>query len=135
MSSPEDTPHDATEANRIDRLLDAIDCVKEDRREEARTRLRELIHEDNDFEDAWLWMSVAVDTLDQSTICLDNVLRINPGNTAAASALYRMRESEMHMERRRNSLRFSRDVALGLFWLLFISLLFIMMSTYATMAS
>ncbi|MEL7235027.1 MAG: hypothetical protein AAGK74_11045, partial [Chloroflexota bacterium] len=52
--------------HRIDRLLDAIDLIKEDRREEARVLLRQLINEDGNFEDAWLWMSVAVDSIDQS---------------------------------------------------------------------
>ena len=43
-------------------------------------------------------MSVAVDSLDQSSICLDNVLRINPKNIEAAGALYRIRIPEMEME-------------------------------------
>src|SRR5512145_2200314 len=86
-------------AERIDRLMDAIELVKADRRPEAVGILRELIHIDNDFEDAWLWMSVAVDSLDQSSICLDNVLRVNPGNGEAASALQRIRGPEMLMEK------------------------------------
>ena len=63
--------------SRIDRLMDAVELVKSDHRREAINILRELIREDNDFEDAWLWMSVAVESLDQSSICLDNVLRVS----------------------------------------------------------
>src|SRR5215475_3580624 len=104
------TDHEEAAAYRIDRLLDAIELVKADRRAEARHLLRGLIGEDNDFEDAWLWMSVAVDSLDQSSICLDNVLRINTKNVEAAGALYRIRIPEMAMERRRARLRLYRDL-------------------------
>ncbi|MCU0497695.1 MAG: hypothetical protein MUF87_10120 [Anaerolineae bacterium] len=116
--------------DRIDRLLDAIELIKLDRREEARSLLRQLIQEDGDFEDAWLWMSVAVDSIDQSSVCLDNVLRVNPRNTHAAGALYRLRESEMQMEQRRNRYRFYRDLAFIALWLLIFGVLFAVMSTY-----
>ena len=104
------------QGDRIDRLLDAIELVKANRRGEARHLLRDLIREDNNFEDAWLWMSVAVDSLDQSSICLDNVLRINPKNGEAAGAFYRIRVPEMEMEKRRSRLRFYRDFALSSMW-------------------
>ena len=105
-------------ADRLDRLLDAIELVKLNRRAEARERLRDLIREDNDFEEAWLWMSVAVETLDQSSICLDNVLRVNPRNVDAAGALYRIRIPEMRMEKQRSQLRFYRDMAFSSMWIL-----------------
>jgi hypothetical protein len=117
--------------SRIDRLMDAIELVKFNRRDEAQALLRELIREDNNFEEAWLWMAVAVDSLDKSSVCLDNVLRVNPHNAIAAGALYRMRESEIHMERRRMNLRFYRDMCLGLLWMLFLSLLFAVLLTGA----
>lgn len=107
-----------TETSRIDRLLDAIELIKANRRDEARGLLRDLIREDSDFEDAWLWMSLAVDTLDQAAVCLDNVLRINPRNYQAAGALYRIRVPEMAMKRRRSQLRLVRDMAIGVMWLI-----------------
>jgi hypothetical protein len=107
-----------TEASRIDRLLDAIELIKANRRDEARVLLRDLIREDSDFEDAWLWMSLAVDTLDQASVCLDNVLRINPNNYEAAGALYRIRVPEMEMHKRRSRLRMYRDMAIGVMWLI-----------------
>ena len=119
-------------ASRIDRLLDAIDLLKEDRRIEACDVLRQLIREDNNFEDAWLWMSVAVDSLDQSTISLDNVLRIDPRNIRAAGALYALRESEMRMEKKRASLRSWRDLSLGILWLLIIFLSFAVLFSYSS---
>lgn len=119
-----------TSAERIDRLLDAIELVKMDRHEEARSLLRDLIREDGNFEEAWLWMSVVVESLDQSSVCLDNVLRVNPRNMWAAGALYRLRESEIQMEKRRGRYRLYRDTALGLMWTLSLMLLFAVMFTY-----
>jgi hypothetical protein len=111
-------------ARRIDQLMDAIELLRENQRDEARSALRQLIHEDNDFEEAWMWMSVAVDSLDQSSICLDNALRINPHNTEAAGALFRIRESELELEKRRNRLRFLRDAAFTMMWLLVLFILY-----------
>jgi hypothetical protein len=119
---------DAT--GRVDRLIDAVDLLKEDRRSEAVQILRELIREDGDFEDAWLWMSVAVDSLDQSSICLDNALRINPENVDAASALRRIRGPEMLMEQRRTRIRMWRDLSLAGMWLLVVVLLYAMLFAF-----
>lgn len=115
---------DAVATDRLDRLLDAIEYIKSNKSEKARTLLQSIIHENSDYEDAWLWMSVAVDNLDQSIVCLDNVLRINPNNWQAAGALHRLRESELLMQKRRSRLRFYRDLSylgmmlLAFFWLL-----------------
>jgi hypothetical protein len=121
---------DTTAESRVDRLLDAIELVKDDQRAEARALLRTLINEDGDFEDAWLWLSVAVDSLDQSSLCLDNVLRVNPHNTEAAGALYRIRMPEIEMHKRRTRLRFYRDLALGSMWSLVLFLLYAMLFMY-----
>jgi hypothetical protein len=118
-------------ADRIDRLLDAIDLLDEDHREEAREVLRGLIREDGNFEEAWLWMSVAVDTLDQATVCLENVLRINPKNARAAEALLRLRGPDMALTRRRDRLRDLRDTTIGLFWVIFFASLCASVATYA----
>ena len=120
-------------ASRIDRLMDAIELLKEDRRPEAVVLLRELIREDNDFEDAWLWMSVAVDSLDQSSLCLDNVLRVNPNNGEAASALHRIRGPEIMMERQRGKLRLRRDLATLFFWLLVVGVLYALLFAFTSL--
>ena len=125
---------DAEADSRIDRLMDAVELVKSDRRREAINILRDLIREDNDFEDAWLWMSVAVDSLDQSSICLDNVLRVNPGNFNAASALHRTRSPEMEMEKRRGRIRIYRDLAFAGLWLLVVVLLYSLLFTFLNAA-
>lgn len=120
----------AEAASRIDRLMDAIELVKTDHRREAINILRELIREDNNFEDAWLWMSVAVESLDQSSICLDNVLRVNPGNFNAASALHRIRSPEMEMEKKRGRIRMYRDLAFAGFWILVVVLMYLLLFTF-----
>ncbi|MFW5709255.1 MAG: hypothetical protein ACOCX5_03440, partial [Chloroflexota bacterium] len=63
------------------------------------------------------------------TVCLDNVLRVNPKNAQAADALYRLRESEIMMEKRRAKLRFYRDISLASMWVLVIGLLNLMWIT------
>lgn len=110
--------HGEDAAERLEQLLDAIDLIKADRRDEALPILRGLIRHDSNHEAAWLWMSVAVESVDQSILCLDNVLRINPHNTIAAGALYRLRRDEMASEKRRAQLRNYRDLAVALSWLL-----------------
>lgn len=106
--------------DRVERLLDAIDLIKQNELSDARSLLRSIIHEDGNYEDAWLWMSVAVDSLDQSIVCLDNVLRINPDNWQAAGAMHRLRESELLMQKRRSQLRFYRDLSyMGMMLLVF----------------
>jgi hypothetical protein len=111
-------PHNDEQARqaRIDTLLDAIELIRGDQREAALALLRGLIREDSDFEHAWLWMSVAVETLDQSAVCLDNVLRINPNNRDAAAAYYRISIPEIQMRARRDRLRSARDVVGAAFW-------------------
>jgi hypothetical protein len=122
MSATEQSPEDP-KAERIDRLVDAIDMIRANRREEARAILSAIIGDDSNFEDAWLWMSVAVDSLDQAAVCLDNVLRINPRNVNAAAALYRIRVRDLAMERRRRRLRGARDLAFAAFWLVVVVVL------------
>lgn len=113
-------------AERLERLLDAIDLIKEDRRSAALPILRGLIRDDKDHEEAWLWMSVAVESVDQSILCLDNVLRINPKNSVAAGALYRLRRDDMTSQKRRSQLRNYRDLATIILWLLILGSLFSM---------
>jgi tetratricopeptide (TPR) repeat protein len=118
---------------RVERLLDAIELIHDNRRQEAIPLLRSLISEDKDYEDAWLWMSVAVESIDQSILCLDNVLRINPKNAEAAGALYRLRALELQDERKRASLRFYRDSAFTTLWMLIALVMVAIVHTYWNM--
>jgi len=123
---------DAESSTPIHRLLDAIELVQANRKAEAVPILRELIGGNNNLEEAWLWMSVAVDSMDQSLICLDNVLRINPHNETALRARLRLREIELASERKRGQLRSSRDTAFGAFWLLVVSIIVAIIHAYST---
>jgi tetratricopeptide (TPR) repeat protein len=116
--------------NKIDRLLDAIELVKADSREEAMSILRGLIREDSDFEEAWLWMSLVVENLDQSILCLDNVLRINPDNVNAATALYHLRQAELAAEEKRARLRGYRNWAIVSMWTLIMLILFSVLASF-----
>jgi len=120
-------PDGDTQANRANRLMDAIELIQDDANERAIAILRELIREDKDFEDAWLWMSVAVESIDQSVVCLDNVLRINPDNVQASLALYRLRASDLQHEAHRNRLKSIRDFNLFALWSLFLVLIFVIL--------
>lgn len=120
--------------HKIDRLLDAIDLVKADDRAAALPILRDLIREDSNFEDAWLWMSLAVDEMDQSIICLDNVLRINPDNAQASTALYHLQQAEYAAYQKRSQIRRYRDFSAVALWLLIGGLLFATVLTLASQA-
>lgn len=121
--------------HKIDRLLDAVELVKADKRQEAMPLLRQLIREDSNFEDAWLWMSVAVENIDETIICLDNVLRINPNNANAATALYRLHQAEAETERERLRLRQLRDWAFTAFWLLIVLIICSVLGAYGALMS
>lgn len=126
---------DTQQPHKVDRLLDAIELIKADKRAEAMPILRTIIHEDSNFEDAWLWMSVAVDEIDQSIVCLDNVLRINPDNLDASTALYHLRQADLRVEQKRARLRQYRTLSVVGFWLLIgILLIGIMLSYNAELA-
>lgn len=95
--------------------------------------LREIIAENSDFEDAWLWMSLAVDTLDQSVVCLDNALRVNPGNSRALAALLRLREGDMVLVGRRGRYKLFRDLSVTSMWLLVIISLCSALATFGAL--
>lgn len=111
-------------ASRTERLFDAIDMIESGRRQQALPLLRSLIQENSNDENAWLWMSVAVENIDQSVVCLDNVLRINPKNSVAAAALYNLRKREIASEQAREKLRARRNLAFTGLWMLIFVLMF-----------
>ena len=75
-------------ASPISNLLhEGIDAVKARDFEKARRLLTQVVEQDEHNEQAWLWLSGAVDTDEDRRICLENVLAINPSNTAARHGL------------------------------------------------
>lgn len=54
---------------------------------EARALLERVIDLDQYNEDAWLWLSNAVESVEEQRTCLENVLIINPNNERARAGL------------------------------------------------
>jgi len=54
---------------------------------EAETLLLRVVEADEEHEQAWLWLSGAVQTDEDRRVCLENVLTINPDNAAAQRGL------------------------------------------------
>lgn len=67
-----------------------IAALKADKRDEARELLTQAIEQDESNEQAWLWLSAAVNTTEDKQICLENVLALNPGNESAKLGLSKL---------------------------------------------
>ena len=72
-------------------IREGISAFKAGRRQEAQTLLSKATELDERNEEAWLWLSAVVDTLENQQICLENVLAINPNNTRALQGLEAIR--------------------------------------------
>ncbi|ABU57731.1 MULTISPECIES: M48 family metallopeptidase [Roseiflexus] len=68
-------------------LYEGALALSEGRREEARRLLMQVIERDEQNEQAWLWLSGAVEDPADQQIALENVLAINPNNAAALAGL------------------------------------------------
>ena len=68
-------------------LNQAIEAAKAGRKAEARQLLEAVLDADQRNEQAWLWLSGVVDDDEERTICLENVLTINPHNEVARKGL------------------------------------------------
>ena len=70
--------------NHAHSLLDqAIGCVQTGDLDTGRRLLAQVLGQEPENADAWLWLSTAVDSLDKREECLRRVLRIDPDNKAA----------------------------------------------------
>lgn len=72
------------------RIQQALKALRAGRKEEARSILLSVVDEQEDNERAWLYLSAAVETLEEQQICLENVLAINPANEKARQGLERV---------------------------------------------
>src|SRR5947209_4515791 len=70
-----------------DLLRRAMEALTRGDKTTARDLLTSVLEADDRNEQAWLWLSGAVDSPDEQRICLENVLTINPGSTAARQGL------------------------------------------------
>lgn len=65
----------------------AVTALKAGKKSEARTTLTQAVDLDPQNEQAWLYLSALVPSLEEQEICLENVLTINPSNERAKKAL------------------------------------------------
>ncbi|MDB5082733.1 MAG: hypothetical protein JWP00_4657 [Chloroflexi bacterium] len=68
-------------------LVDGVQALLAGRREEAQQLLLSYVDQDELNEEAWLWLSGAVDDLDDIETSLQNCLQINPNNDRARQGL------------------------------------------------
>jgi hypothetical protein len=70
-----------------DLLRQGITAAKQGDKTRAREILLRVIELDEKSEPAWLWLSGVVVDIEDQIVCLENVLTINPDNSAAARGL------------------------------------------------
>lgn len=70
----------------------AMVALKAGRKAEARTLLEQAVDQDQRHENAWFYLSAAVDSLEEQEICLENVLALNPNHAKAKQGLESVRQ-------------------------------------------
>jgi hypothetical protein len=70
----------------------AISAYKANDKAKARELLLQAVDLDEHNEQAWMWMSTVVDSLEEQQICLENVIQINPNNERAKKGLVVIKE-------------------------------------------
>lgn len=65
----------------------AIAAYKAKQKSQAREMLMQAVDLDDKHEQAWLWLSAVVDSVEDQQVCLENVLTINPQNERARKGL------------------------------------------------
>lgn len=68
-------------------IREGINAYRAGNREESRTLLLKAVEIDEQNEQAWMWLSAVVDTIEDQQTCLENVLSINPNNEKAKQGL------------------------------------------------
>lgn len=68
-----------------------IIAARKGRKAEAKKLLIRVLKQNNRNEQAWLWLSEAVDTIGEQIACIEQVLQIDPDNTTAKYALKKLK--------------------------------------------
>ncbi|MBZ0290927.1 MAG: hypothetical protein K8L99_00015 [Anaerolineae bacterium] len=68
-------------------VREGINAYRAGNKNEARALLFKAVELDERHEQAWLWLSAVVDSLDDQQTCLENVLTVNPSNERARQGL------------------------------------------------
>jgi hypothetical protein len=83
----------ASMAGEADELVQqAVSAFKAGRKAEARSILEGVVEQNQNHEEAWLYLSGLVDSLEEQEICLENVLALNPNNQKAQQGLEAIRQ-------------------------------------------
>ena len=72
-------------------LAEAIEHIRMGDQEQGRLILEEILEEDENNEEVWLWLSSVVESDEDREICLENVLALNPNNEVAKKGLEALR--------------------------------------------
>jgi hypothetical protein len=81
-----------------DLLKQGFAACKAGRNAEARKLLTQVLEQDERNEKAWLWLTGVVDTDEERTTCLENVLAINPNNEVAQRGMKALRKSSPELD-------------------------------------
>jgi hypothetical protein len=73
-------------------LQRAMAAFKAGRKDEARGLFMDIVEQDSQHEQAWLYLSALVDSLEEQQICLENVLTINPDNKKAQQGIATLKQ-------------------------------------------
>lgn len=68
-------------------VREGISAYRAGRKDEARALLLRAVEIDQYNEQAWLWLSAVVESVEEQRTCLENVLTINPNNERAKQGL------------------------------------------------
>ena len=86
----------------------AIQLIEAGNLPAGRAMLEQLLEQDEVNEQAWLWLSKAVDDTDTYIVCLENVLAINPDN---AEAYNRLKELDALPEQKELKIPPTQDIS------------------------
>ena len=73
-------------------VREAIRAIKAGNKAEARALLEKATEINQYNEQAWMWLSAAVDTVEEQILCLENVIYINPDNVNAQRGLEKLHQ-------------------------------------------
>ncbi|GAB4270257.1 MAG: hypothetical protein Kow0080_14520 [Candidatus Promineifilaceae bacterium] len=74
------------------RLQEGIAALRAGDKAKARALLMAVLEDNERHEQAWLWLSGAVDSVEERQICLENILAINPQNEQAKRGLAKLQK-------------------------------------------
>jgi hypothetical protein len=68
-------------------VREGVNAYRAGKKDEARALLLRAVEIDQYNEQAWLWLSAVVESVDEQRTCLENVLTINPNNERAKQGI------------------------------------------------